>query len=52
MKSMESKRGYIQEQNNKSSDETNISKLLKDKPISEIVELMNIGERYIPIYPP
>ena len=42
----------FQEQSNQSSDEASIEKVLKDELISEIVELMKIGDRDIPIYPP
>ena len=40
------------EQSINSSDENKVGKVLKDKLIKEIVDLMKIGERDFPIYPP
>ena len=40
------------EQSINSSDENKVEKVLKDKLIKEIVDLMKIGERDFPIYPP
>ena len=40
------------EQSINSSDENKVEKVLKDKLIKEIIDLMKIGERNFPIYPP